>query len=103
MGWRLGSPVAAQGPLAGMPRRAPRVHNLHPLHAALLREVLRNPDREGVRAPNRAPVQDCGVVYAGAYMYHHIRDQHDRDLGESDGETAQPDISKNSDPKDGIF
>lgn len=36
-------------------------------------------------------------------MYHHIRDQHDRDLGESDGETAQPDISKNSDPKDGIF
>lgn len=79
------------------------MHHLHPLYAALLREVLRNPDRERVRAPTKALVQNRGVIYAGADIYHHLCDQHDGDLGESDGETAEPDISEDSDPKDGIF
>lgn len=79
------------------------MHDLHPLHAALLREVLRNPDREGVRTLNEALVQNCGIIYAGADIYHRLCDQHDCGLGESDGETAEPDISEDSDPKDGIF
>lgn len=79
------------------------MHDLHPLHAALLREVLRNPDREGVRTPNEALVQNRGIIHTGADIYHRLCDQHDGGLGESDGETAEPDISEDSDPKDGIF
>ena len=63
------------------------------------REVLRNPDREGGRAPTKASVQNCCAVYTGADIYHNIRDQHDCDLGESDVEIAEPDISEDSDPK----
>lgn len=37
LGGRLGAPLAPQGPHRGLPRRARRVHHLHPLHAALLR------------------------------------------------------------------
>lgn len=50
-----------------------------------------------------ALVQNRCAVYAGAHLYHHICDQHDRGLGEGDGEAAEPDISKDSDTKDGIF
>lgn len=63
------------------------------------REVLRDPDREGVRDPVEALVQNRCAVYAGAHLYHHICDQHDRGLGEGDGEAAEPDISKDSDTK----
>lgn len=103
MGGGLGPPVAAQGPHRGLPRGAPRVHHLHPLHAALLREVLRDADRKGLRTPVEAAVQNRRAVYAGAHIYNRIRDQHDRDLGEGDGEAPEPNISQDSNPEDGIL
>src|SRR6185436_1538015 len=37
LGGRLGAALAPQGPHRALPRRAPRLHHLHPLHASLLR------------------------------------------------------------------
>lgn len=50
-----------------------------------------------------ALVQDSGAVHAGAHLHHHIRDQYDHHLGAGYGKAAEPDISKDSDPKDVIF
>jgi hypothetical protein len=46
-----------------------------------------------------ALVQDRGAVHAGAHLHHHIRDQYDHHLGAGYGKAAEPDISKDSDPK----
>lgn len=50
-----------------------------------------------------AAVQNRRAVYAGAHIYNRIRDQHDRDLGEGDGEAPEPNISQDSNPEDGIL
>ncbi len=63
------------------------------------REVLRDADRKGLRTPVEAAVQNRRALYAGAHIYNRIRDQHDRDLGEGDGEAPEPNISQDSNPE----
>lgn len=50
-----------------------------------------------------APVQDSRAVHAGAHLHNHVCDQHDRHLGAGYGQVAEPDISEDSHPKDGVF